>query len=119
MIEQPEGIIVTISNSMLKKGYRHWLKNFLNAMEQDDMTYWVKVGNKPKHDILYVYLLIGGKIRFRTNFVMAEGAMEKEFDNGDTMFSKAWIIITGKVTRPTTPIPMKGFQGFRYTQKLF
>lgn len=35
MIEQPDGIIITISEAMLKeKGYRNWRKNFMQAMDQ-------------------------------------------------------------------------------------
>jgi hypothetical protein len=118
--ERPDGIIITISQEMLhEKGYRNWLRNFLNAMNQEDWTYWMRQGSKPKHDILYVYLCIGGKIRFRANFVMTEGPCRKEFAEGGSMFAKAWIILAGPVVRPPHPVLMKGFRGFRYTPKLF
>src|SRR3989440_2455118 len=51
----PEGSIITISTGMLKeKGYRHWLKNFLHAMGQEDWTYWMRQGAKPRQAVASV-----------------------------------------------------------------
>lgn len=120
MIAQPDGIIITISQGMIKeKGYKNWLANFLYAMSQDDITYWMRQGAKPTKDILYVYLCIGGRVRFRANYVMAEGPCWKHFNEGIDMYAKAWIVMAGPLERPSSPIPMKGFRGFRYTEKLF
>jgi hypothetical protein len=118
---QPDGIIITISAKMLKeKGYRNWLRNFLHAMRQEDCTYWMRQGAAPKHDILYVYLCIGGKVRFRANFAGTESG-HKTFDGGKKMYARVWIVLCGPLERPPRkqePI-LKGFRGFRYTQKLF
>jgi hypothetical protein len=120
MIEATDGIIITISAGMLKeKGYRNWLRNFLRAMSHEECTYWMRQGSKPKKDILYVYLCINNKVRFRANFVMAEGPCDKTFDDGKQMFARAWIVLAGPLARPDHTIEMKGFRGFRYTQKLF
>lgn len=120
LVEPPDGIIITISQKMLEeKGYKNWLKNFLDAMAKDEWTYWMRQGTQPKHDILYVYLCIGGKIRFRANFVMSEGPGEKTFKGGKKLYGKAWIVLCGPVVRPAESIYRKGFRGFRYTQKLF
>jgi len=117
---QPDGIIITVSASMIgANGYRHWLRNFLAAMDDDGMTYWFRQGSQPKKDVLFVYLCIGGAIRSRVKFVMGTGPMNKTFDDGQSMFGKAWIVVTGPVERPPNKIPMKGFRGFRYTQLLF
>lgn len=119
-MEQPDGIILTVSRKMYEKnGYRHWLKNFFHAMRQEDWIYSLRVGNRPKKEVLYVYLLIGGKIRFRANFVGSMGPTNKTFSDGRSMFAKAWVELAGPVKHPAIPIPMKGFQGFRYTEKLF
>jgi hypothetical protein len=121
MNERPDGIIITISLAMLKeKGYKNWLTNFLDAMKDEHCTYWMRQGAQPKHQILYVYLCIGGKIRYRANFVMSEGPGEKIFTDGsDPLYGRAWIVLAGPVVRPGQPILRKGFQGFRYTEKLF
>ncbi len=105
---------------MLKeKGLRNWLRGFLEAMSKDDWTYWMRQGAKPKYPILWVYLCIGNKVKYRANFVMTEGPREMTFSNGDKMFAKVWIVMCGPVVKAPGDFPMKGFRGFRYTEKLF
>lgn len=129
MNQPADGIIITISQKMLKEnGYKHWLRNFLFAMNQHEAewSYWIRLGAKPKRvkDLLYVYLCIGGKIRFRAFFGGTEGPLEKTFSNwgggeGKTVFARAWVILAGPVERPPHTIPFKGFRGFKYTEKLW
>lgn len=125
---QPDGIIITISAGMLKeKGYKNWLYNFMLAMDQHEgpnpWVYWMRLGSQPKKDILYVYLCIGGKVRFRCFYAGARSASEKTFGELDgsqkTIRAKAWCLLSGPIVRPTIPIPMKGFRGFRYCERLF
>ena len=109
---------------MLKeRGYRNWLRDFLEAMDtwnqEETITYWMRQGAKPKHEVQYVYLVIGNKVRFRANLVCYDGPCEVRFRRGNTMFARAWIVLTGPVVRPPHDIPMKGFRGFRYTKELF
>lgn len=128
MIEQPDGIIITISEAMLKeKGYRNWRKNFMDAMNRvdDGWTYWMKQGARPKKDFLYVYLSLGGKIRYRCVYVQSYGPGEKQFSDGKKMFARAWVVMAGPLITPERPVytmdvvNQKGFRGFRYTHKLF
>lgn len=117
-LEPPDGIIITISAQMLKeKGYRNWVRNFLEAMGKDEWTYWMRLGAIPKQEVLYVYLCIGGQVRYRANFVMYQGPGEKTFSEGNTLYARAWVVMAGPVVRGR--VPMKGFRGFRYTEKLF
>lgn len=120
-LEQPDGIVITISQGMLKeKGLQNWTRNFLHAMSQDDWTYWMRQGAAPKRDILYVYLCIGGKVRYRANYVGTDTGL-KRFADGKQMSAKVWIMLAGPVVKPLRghEPEMKGFRGFRYTQKLF
>lgn len=120
LLERPDGIIITVGQAELKeKGYRNWLRNYLEAMGKDDWTYWYRLGNKPKHEVMWVYICIGGKIRFRSNFVMYHDDGYMTFRGGKILYGKAWVAICGPVVRPDKPILRKGFQGFRYTHKLF
>lgn len=120
MIEQPDGIVITISAGMLKeKGYRHWLRNFLDAMAKEDWTYWMRVGSRPTRDFLYVYLCIGGRVRFRANYAGSQGPGEMTFSDGKRLFARAWVLLAGPLERPTELIYLKGFRGFRYTEKIF
>ncbi len=119
-LERPDGIIITISQQMLKeKGYENWVRNFIRAMEKDDMIYWFRTGNKPQYEVLYIYLCISGKIRYRIQWVGNYGYGTMKFDNGKEIYGNAWIAGCGPLTKPDEPIYRKGFQGFRYTQKLF
>ena len=124
--QPPEAIIVTIGEKMWKAhGYRHWLRNFLAAMKRsetdDDWYYWVRQGNQPTfQDIQYVYLCIGGKIRYRAFYAGSMGTGEKLFEGREhPIFGKAWILVAGPVMRAPFKIEMKGFMGFRYSSKLF
>lgn len=120
MIQPPDGIIITISQAMIKeKGYRNWLRNFLNCMGRVTCMYSMRLDSKPKHDLLYVYLCIGGKVRYRATFVGTSGPAQRKFDDGMTMYAKAWVHLIGPVVRPLITVKMKGFRGFRYTERLF
>lgn len=122
----PEGLIITVSQGMIgDNGYRHWLRNFLETMarnaEGEDWYYWLRIGGKVKQDrhMQYVYLCIGGKIRFRCIYAGCEPGGIKRFDDGKVISAKAWLLVAGPVERAPYPIKRQGFQGFRYTEKLF
>ena len=123
----PDGIIITISQSMIgERGYRHWLRNFNEAMEKSandvDWYYWFRQANKPKNDksIRHIYLCIGGKIRFRIFYAGAQDECTMKFENRDDLLhGKAWILGSGPITKAPYVIKKQGFQGFRYTQELF
>lgn len=137
--EKPDGIIITLSRNMFEqKGYGHWYRNFMSAMEKCDgdhpFTYWFRTSARPKHEVMYLYLCIAGKIRFRCNLVETQGAGDIEFPSGNEdgdlwqkgapgnvhLYGRAWLVCCGPVEIARRPmIERQGFQGFRYTQKLF
>jgi hypothetical protein len=120
-MERPDGIIITISLAYLKeRGYRTWLKDFMKAMETEDYTYWIRLAQLPKFpDLLYVYLLINGKIKYRTNLVGFYPNGTINCDDGRILTAKVWCCVSGPLIKPRYPIFKKGFQGFRYTETLF
>lgn len=120
--EPPDALIITVSKGMYgEKGYRNWLRNFLEAMNDDRCIYWFRAGAQPKQDVLHVYLCIGNKIRFKVKYAGSEGDKEQMFDDGRIMHGKAWIAVCGPVDRCQMQLqPQRsGFQGFRYTQELW
>lgn len=133
--QPPEGIIITVGAKMWgHHGYRVWLRNFLQCMtlsasdidKPEDFFYHFRQGNQPKaqDSLQYVYLCIGGKIRWRVFFAGSKGPEELVLVTTDgkgikEIHGKAWIIVAGPAERAPYPIPRKGFQGFRYTEKLF
>lgn len=117
-----DGIAITISADMLKeKGYRNWLRNFLRCMSNEGCVYYMRVGARPRLDekILYVYLVIGNKVRYRAYYAGAQGPSLMRFTDGKEMYARAWIRMAGPVERPKVTISMKGFRGFRYVENLF
>lgn len=107
---------------MLKeKGLFNWARNFLTAMRyHDGLIYYMRVGSKPRQDknLSYVYLCIGNKIRYRAYYAGSAPASTMKF--GDKIISaRAWVMMSGPVEKPPFEIPMKGFRGYRYTEKLF
>lgn len=121
MDSPPDGIIITISASMLKeKGLRNWLRNFLACMSSDGCYYYMRQGAEPKRPGLrFVYLCIGNKIRYRAYFAGSQGPSKVTFNDGKSMEARAWVILAGPVERSPEAIPMKGFRGFRYTKQIF
>lgn len=111
-------MIVERGNGNYLRGYWIWLKDFKKGMS-DDRTYWMRLGTQPKREVLYVYLCIDGKVKFRSNYVCSYGPGEMTFDGGRTLYAKAWVVMTGPVEKAPYKTPMKGFRGFRYTEKLF
>jgi hypothetical protein len=117
MVERPIGIIKTLPSST------YWSNEFekdLMKLNNDPDAYWIfSINGKPKYEVLYFFILINGSIRFRGNI-----AGYKEIKKPITCFdgsirtSKLWVIITAPIVK-LKPIKMKGFQGFRYTEKLF
>jgi hypothetical protein len=127
--EPPEGIILTISRQMYAdKGYLNWRRNFLMAMnkyeEGDGYYYWLRVSCRPTMDssLLYVYLCVGNKLRYRGFYGGVRETPEgfKQFDDGRIIRGRFWVLIAGPVELAPRPHPPKqGFRGFRYTQKIW
>lgn len=130
IVQPPDGIILTISASMLaKNGYKRWLQNFLQTMELsaqgEDWFYFMRASAKPKQDecLSYIYLCIGNKIRYRCFYGGCQDGGRRQFPDGNggvkIIDAKAWILLAGPVTSAPHVIKRQGFQGFRYTEKLF
>ena len=120
MIELPEGIIVTISGKYLKeRGMKEWYRDFLRAMEDETYTYWLRLCSRPRQEVLYIYLVIGNRVRYRYQFVMYEKGGSFNTADGRIIFANCWLVGVGPLVRPEQEIRRRGFQGFRYTEFLF
>lgn len=118
-MERPDGIIISISAKYLKeRGVRNWYKDFLKGMSGENYSYWFRLAQMPKFtDMLYVYLCIGNRIRYRANLVGFYPGGEFKCDDGRIITAKFWCVVTGPLARGN--VRRKGFQGFRYTEELF
>lgn len=84
----------------------------------DENIWWHSIGTRPTQDVLYAYITILGKIRYRANVAGWYPGGEKEFNDGRKRSAKHWLCLSDFVAAPRD-IERKGFQGFRYTNKLF
>ncbi len=119
----PDGIAITWSKEMIEEGYgtlRRFIKHFLESVSDDDSWWLQKCKNKPAHDVAYVYIVYAGLIRYRVQYAGYESGPTVVYDDhGPKTIEWSRIILTGPVVRAPYPIKQKGFQGFRYTTKLF
>jgi hypothetical protein len=123
----PDGIMLTLPTIFFEdRGMTcsQFKKLFERFMKDEDSIWNFKLTNLPKHDIVYVYIVFDKQVQYRCNFVMYERNKSKTFkDSVDGKIRKFsnqnWVIFTGPVVSPPHEWPQKGFQGFRYTTKLF
>lgn len=123
----PEGIMLTLPTIFFEDrgtDVESFTLMFYRFMKQDDSLWNFKLKNLPKHDVAWVYLVYDKKVQFRLNLVQYERNTSKEFkDSPDRKIRRFencnWVIMCGPPVRPPHEWPQKGFQGFRYTTKLF
>ena len=118
---RPTGIIRTLPSlygdeSVGKERYETSVKR----LEEGKLpAIYIALQSIPKHDVLHLYLLIGGEIQVRLNIADYQpGDARKCWDNTIRQ-PKFWAVCTGPVSRPPEPMKRRGFQGFRYTEDLW
>lgn len=141
-IERPEAIIITfpvqflrdigISNAtpdeikdlftdkdFIRIGFTEVIHQLHHMSKNpDNNIWWHSMGIKPTQDVLYAYITILGKIRYRANIAGWDPSGIKQFSDGRKRTAKNWLMLCDFVVAPTDII-QQGFQGFRYTQKIF
>ena len=123
----PEGIMLTLPTMFFedRKMSTEEFKKVFERHMQGEGTYWnFKLTNLPTHEVLYVYLVFEKKVQYRCNLMMYERGKSKSFkDSSDKKVrhfkNTNWVLFTGPVVKPPHEWPQKGFQGFRYSTKLF
>ena len=125
--EQIEGIAVTWGKDLIqeKGGLLSFIRHFEKSMATEDSTWFQKCRNSPTRDILYVYIIVCNQVRYRC-YYGGHATGETEIWNGDghswssrSVISWPRIILAGPYEKAPFKIHKKGFQGFRYTTKLF
>lgn len=119
----PEAIVITWSKEMITEGYGgllSFIKHFKQCMADPEDWWLQKCRNKPKHDVAYVYIIYAGRVRYRAQFAGWEkGSTTVHDGHGSKEIEWSRIIMTGPLVEAPMPIYRKGFQGFRYSEKLF
>lgn len=99
-------------------------KVFERHMAGEESWWNFKLTNLPTVDVAYVYLVFDKQVQYRCNLMQYERNVSKQFkDSHDRRVRNFdncnWVLFTGPVVKPPHEWPQKGFQGFRYTTKLF
>jgi len=124
---KPKAIIVTFpvqflydigygcgKKEIILNGFKECIRQ-IESIKHDPEMYWLhSMGNKPVHEkeILYCYVNILSKIRYKAKVIGFEPGGEKEFDDGRKRTAKHWLLLHEFEKVPE--IRMGGFQGFRY-----
>lgn len=121
----PEGIAVTFGKDMIAEqgGLLNFLRGFNKVMAAHDRgDYWMhKLKNKPTIEVDHVYVIVANRLYCRCY----SGGYCKEPMTGYTMDGREeemnWgrMNLSGPIERCPFKRTLKGFQGFRYTTKLF
>lgn len=93
-----------------------------SGVGEKDWQFYMSLAGKPKYEVLHCYLLIAGYLRFRMNIAgIVEGGTMVFRDRPipQTWTARYWMILTSPVVEPKERMPMRGFQGFRYTDEIF
>ena len=123
----PEGIVITFGLDLIaeKGGLRSFTRHFLLTMENENSIWLQKCKNSPKYDILYIYIIVAGRLRYRCFYGGYETGLTNIHNSDARSWSRstviAWprIILAGPLERCPFKRTLKGFQGFRYCTKLF
>lgn len=124
--QQQDAICLTLGKGFLDNVYPGGRDAVIKALERtDDGTYqWMQFcgSGVPARKVEFCYLIWDGKVQYRLlveeyqkNITgkFADGGVVRSFDNRNL------VILTGPCIKAPHNIPMKGFQGFRYSQFLF
>lgn len=125
--EPPVAILLTLPVAFFKDRdmtYAEFQKYFERVMRRPEWVWNFKLTNLPTMDVAWVYLVFDGFVQYKVNLVMYERNTSKVFkdamDNKERVFESCnWVILTGPPVKAPFDIPMRGFQGFRYSQELF
>lgn len=128
LTEPPIGIIVTMPVAFFQEtGWQsddllRQMMYYLNKEKNENGRWYFLKKLLPTKDFLYVYVVWDGKVQLRANLLQLERNKTHRFcdtPNGKwrTFPKKNWIVLCGPGVKAPYDIPMKGFQGFRYTTK--
>lgn len=123
----PEGVAITFGKEMMAEqgGMKQFLKSFLMWMEgYEEGDYWMhKCSNLPTIDVDHIYIIVAGRLWGR---VYCGGYKKNQqptigygADNRQKIIDWNYIVLAGPFERCPFKRELKGFQGFRYTTKLF
>lgn len=122
MTEPPIAIIKTLppcyldDRAMEGENFHRCISRMQGNSEEQ---FGFSLSSKPRHEVMYVYVLCSGSIRWRftvLNFTQAQ-ATHRCLDG--VQRTGTWVYCCGPVIKLKRPVPMRGFRGFRYTSDIW
>jgi hypothetical protein len=119
----PEGIAITFGREMMKNngGQIAMMKHFLQTM-QNENAYWMhKMLLWPTIEFADVYIITLNRLWGKVKFGWYEKSSTFAYlpDGSDKKVEWPRMVLVGPFVRCPFKRELKGFQGFRYTTKLF
>lgn len=121
----PEGIAITFGKEMYheKGGLLKFLRWFNEIMFDENGAFMHKLKNKPVHEIDHVYIIIANRLYGRCLYGGYSNQPTQAFmmPSDESYVEVDWsrIYLAGPFEKCPFKRELKGFQGFRYTTKLF
>lgn len=125
--EPPEALLLTMPEAWFKDRNMTYAEfcPYFEASLRHEGAYWnYRKTSLPVHEVAFVYLVFDGHVQYRTHLVGYERGVAKDFDDTPDGIVRRfapsnWILLSGPAIAAPYGIPMRGFQGHRYTKKLF
>ncbi len=121
--ERPTGIIRTLPGEAATYEFARgrMMRSYEALNEGRIPAIYVALSQRPKIDVLHMYMLVGGEIICRMNIAAFDDLGGEPLDcwDGVKRYSRWWVVCSAPVSYPPEPILRRGFQGFRYTGDLW
>ena len=125
----PEGIAITFGQEMMEEqgGFLHFLKKIHETLAgHEEGDYWMhKCSNLPRIEVDHIYIIVANRLYGRVycgGYKKPDKANPKRgftADGREQEITWNYIVLSGPFERCPFKRTLKGFQGFRYTTKLF
>lgn len=119
---RPEGVAITFGKEMMLNngGQKEMMKYFLQTMS-DPEAYWMhKMAIWPKIEVADVYIITLNRLWGRVKFGWFDKGAAFKYSPTDTgVIFWPRMVLVGPFEKCPFKRELKGFQGFRYTTKLF
>lgn len=100
-------------------GAKHYARAVQRLRMGDDGPIYIALSQMPAKDVLYICIIIDGRIRIRLNIAGYEPGDRRKCWDESYKTPKVWAICTGPAVKPPEKLFMRGFQGIRYTEDLW
>lgn len=122
-----EAICLTLGANFLKNVYpggEAAVREALERMNESDHHKWMQFcgSGLPTKPVTYCYIVWHGKVQYRCDIKEFQGAVSGGFNDSNvlrTFYNRNLCVLHGPCIPAPYDIPMKGFQGFRYSPFLF